>query len=422
MRMAPRKVIHRTRPSRERRGGRHRQGMAYREPAVRPQEAEEPAPPPPRATFRVCHRSVVGLSVAGLIAAATVAWAVYCVWSPMSLLAAFLVPTGGLAFAFHLSVGYAAEVDLVVEGLPEDRAFRVTLRRRWSFLPWTRPLVFRTTSAPQLMTQWDTGSTSSKGGPSREYELARLALKLGEVEIRLPAMRGARDGSRKVIVVDHAPAVHAAKARYLEEVQALRDAMGRAKVAQRESRKRRGLPGAAVARAITDSDPSARILVASSEGGFDHRVAIALALALAIAGLFGLTAYLAPQSSIALACGGLAAPLVACSIALAATSSAYGHTHQFRRQCADHTSLTTVRDLFLFGPLGATGSRKLAPDFGLHVKRVTVGEEESVRYDLVDAQHGTTLFTDSDEKAVRRFGEGLGGRIIESGGLQVPRP
>jgi hypothetical protein len=393
--------------------------MTYREAAVRSEEAAPPLEPLPRATFRVRHRSAIGLSIAGLLAAAAIAWSVSCASSPRSpglLVLAFLFPAMFLTYAFYLSVGFAAEVDLVVEAVADDSAVRVTLRRRWSFLPWTKPLVFRAPSAPKLVTLWDTGRTSGKSGPSRDYKLARLALKVGEVEIRLPAMRGARDASRPVISVEHAASVHAALARYEDELKVLRDAIGRAKVERRETRKRLGIPGAPEERAITDSDPSARVLIASSEGGFDGRVGAALAAAVVVAGLLGLTAYLAPHSTLALGCGGLAMPVLACSIALAATSSAYGYTYKFRRMCADHTSLTTVRDLFLFGPSGARESRALAQDFPFYVKTYTVGEEQSVRYDLVDAQQGTTLFTDADEKAVQRFGERLGGRKVAAPG------
>ncbi len=68
----------------------------------------------------------------------------------------------------------------------------------------------------------------------------------------------------------------------------------------------------------------------------------------------------------------------------------------------------------MIGPLVPAESCTLAPKFPFYVKTFVVGEEDSTRYALVDAAAGTTLFTDSNEGLVRRFGEQLGGRRIEA--------
>ncbi len=185
----------------------------------------------------------------------------------------------------------------------------MSLRRRWGFLPWSAPLEFRATSAPQLVTRWETGRTSSRHGPSRDYRLARLSLKVGEVEIPLPAMRGPRDVDNGVVVVDHARGVFEALDAYALEVTAMQAARGRQKVERREARKRAGI-AAPTRRSLSSSDPSARFLVASTEGAFDARVGAALGAGLALATALGLAAYFLPSSGLDRACAGLVLPVL----------------------------------------------------------------------------------------------------------------
>ena len=374
--------------------------MPYRAPGVRD---GEPQPERPRATFEVRHRSGIGLVLALLVAAGAVAFGVSMMLAPGSrALAPIALSCPMILFvaAMHQLFELAAEVVLVVEGIPEKGIMRVTLRRRWGLLPWSAPLEFDAAAVPSLTTKWETGRSSSKYGRGREYKHASLVLDVQGSTIPLPAMRGSRRVESDIVIVDHAPVVQEAIARYEAGAASLRKALGKTtKRARRKARER--APGAS------------RLLVASTEGAFGPTAAGALALGITASVLLALAAHLLPGSNVAFVCSALVLPVFGGIIALVAAASTKGATLHFERRGAGGSSVSKVHDLFLFGPVGAAAPRALGPDLEFYVKEIAATEDTSTRYAIVDAGSGETLFVDEDESAVKRFGDRIAGRRID---------
>ncbi len=323
-------------------------------------------------------------------------------------------PTVLVGVALQMMVLGAAEVDLRVEPTANDSAVRVTLRRRWGLLPWSKALVFGAAKVPTLVTRWESGRFSSRYGRGTEFKRARLALRVGEVEIPLPSMGGKSDHGRELATISLAPPVRAAVAAYAQAAEELRDGIARVMLDRREARRRRDIDSGPRDRPLRDADAGARVPVAITEGAFGTGPALVLLGGTALAVVAGLLAWKLPHGSAAArACVALVLPLLGGTIAIVATACSYGCTLHLRRVCAEHTSLTTIRDLFLFGPLFATAAQELEPRFRYYVRALAGGDDDITRHALVEAKLGRTLLVDRDEGVVRRLGERLGGRCVK---------
>lgn len=389
--------------------------MSYREQGTRSEE-EVADVLPPAARFAVRYRSWGTLAMATATFAMGAALAAVTLGSAEAGLA--LVALAGPAVlvggALHMMGLGAAEVDLRVEPTADDAAVRVTLRRRWGLLPWSKTLVFGAARVPTLVTRWETGRFSSKYGRGTPFKRARLALRVGEVEIPLPAMRGTSDRGRDLATIPLAASALAAVAAYEQAAEELREGIAQVMRGRREARRRLGIETGPRERPLRDTDPGARVPVAITEGAFGTGPALVLLGGTALAVLMGLLAWKLPHGSAASrACAAFTLPLFSATVAIVATACSYGSTLHLRRVCAEHTSLTKVRDLFLFGPLFATPAQQLEPSFPYYVRALAGGEDDFTRHALVEAKMGRTLLVDGDEGVVRRLGERLGGRCVK---------
>ena len=390
--------------------------MSYREQGNRSDEYEGADELPPAARFTVRYRSWATLAgAAATFAMGAILGAVMLDAADAGLaMVALAGPVVLIGAALQMMGLGAAEVDLRVEPTRHESAVRVTLRRRWGFLPWTKPLVFGAARVPSLVTRWESGRFSSKYGRGKEFKRARLALRVGEVEIPLPAMRGTSDRGRELATIPLAASARAAVAAYEQAAEELRDGIARVMLDRRTARRRLDVETGPRERPLRDTDPGARVPVAITEGAYGAGPALVLLGGVALAVVAGLVAWALPHGSTAArACGAIVLPLSGATIAIVATACSYGSTLHLRRVCAEHTSLTTARDLFLFGPLFATAAQDLEPRFPYYVRALAGGEDDITRHALIEAKMGRTLLVDGDESVVRQLGERLGGRCVK---------
>jgi hypothetical protein len=253
-------------------------------------------------------------------------------------------------------------------------------------LPWTAPLSFAASSAPSLVTRWETGWTSGKG-PSVRYRHASLVVMSGEAAIALPTMRAPSRRVGKERVAELAANVEAAMQRYREEVAAL--------------------PRAKASSGPRDEDETAS-LIGSSDSAVSLAAGIAALAVLAVATALGGAAYALPVSRVATVCCALVVPVLFGGIGLVSIAVFQGRTLHLKRKRLEDFELIEVADYAYFGPRGMRG-KTLSRGFAYRIVERTAGEEERTVYALVDAKTNETVHEDSEESVVRRYGRALGG-------------
>lgn len=388
--------------------------VAYREAAIREDVCETRA----QATFHVRHRSPLGLAFAAILVVAALGAAItarHALENRVLAVMAFVMPTMLLSFAFYLSVLHASEVEITVAQTELPQEALVSLRRRWGLLPWASPLVFSTQRLPVLETRWEAGQFSSKHGPRRNFKRASLVLKIGDVEISLPALGNARHEEREEVVFEHSQIVIDARARYEMEIFALRRGQNYARIDNKVTSKR-----------IHKSDkmdcfrggPVSPSLIGCSEGASDRTTLLGVAVALGIPSALAAAAYLLPDSLSASLCRALVLPAFGTLIALAIVAMTYGQTLHFQRHGANTITLFRVPDPYLFGafrfgPRTSHNEQRLDRNFSFRIRKTLIGEDETVSFVLIDVATGQTLWSAPEEDVVRRYARKLGGREAE---------